>query len=346
MQRKYLGRIATCALVAAATAFGMPAPVAADGEVNIYSARHYDTDDVLFDTFKERTGITVNRIEGKSDELIARMQAEGENSPADIFMTVDAGRIWRADEAGLLSPVDSEVLNARVPPHLRHPDGHWFGLSQRARIIFYSKDRVENPPQTYEALAEDQYDDKICIRSSSNIYNLSLLASIIEVHGREKAKEWAAGVRENMARDPQGGDTDQLRGVVSGECDIAVANHYYFLRGLVGDVDGLTGSTDKIGWVWPNQGGRGAHVNLAAAAVTASAPNRENAVRFLEFLTSDFAQTHFAKQNNEFPAVPGVPLDQAVAQLGYFVPDTSTGAITYGKNAPEAQAVFNEVGWP
>ena len=346
MQRKYLGRIATCALVAAATAFGMPAPVAADGEVNIYSARHYDTDDVLFDTFKERTGITVNRIEGKSDELIARMQAEGENSPADIFMTVDAGRIWRADEAGLLSPVDSEVLNARVPPHLRHPDGHWFGLSQRARIIFYSKDRVENPPQTYEALAEDQYDDKICIRSSSNIYNLSLLASIIEVHGREEAKEWAAGVRENMARDPQGGDTDQLRGVVSGECDIAVANHYYFLRGLVGDVDGLTGSTDKIGWVWPNQGGRGAHVNLAAAAVTASAPNRENAVRFLEFLTSEFAQTHFAKQNNEFPAVPGVPLDQAVAQLGYFVPDTSTGAITYGKNAPEAQAVFNEVGWP
>ena len=346
MQRKYLGRIATCALVAAATAFGMPAPVAADGEVNIYSARHYDTDDVLFDTFKERTGITVNRIEGKSDELIARMQAEGENSPADIFMTVDAGRIWRADEAGLLSPVDSEVLDARVPPHLRHPDGHWFGLSQRARIIFYSKNRVENPPQTYEALAEDQYDDKICIRSSSNIYNLSLLASIIEVHGREEAKEWAAGVRENMARDPQGGDTDQLRGVVSGECDIAVANHYYFLRGLVGDVDGLTGSTDKIGWVWPNQGGRGAHVNLAAAAVTASAPNRENAVRFLEFLTSDFAQTHFAKQNNEFPAVPGVPLDQAVAQLGYFVPDTSTGAITYGKNAPEAQAVFNEVGWP
>ena len=346
MQRKYLGRIAGCALVAAAATFGMPAPVAADGEVNIYSARHYDTDDVLFDTFKERTGITVNRIEGKSDELIARMQAEGENSPADIFMTVDAGRIWRADEAGLLSPVDSEVLNARVPPHLRHPDGHWFGLSQRARIIFYSKDRVENPPQTYEALAEDQYDDKICIRSSSNIYNLSLLASIIEVHGREEAKEWAAGVRENMARDPQGGDTDQLRGVVSGECDIAVANHYYFLRGLVGDVDGLTGSTDKIGWVWPNQGGRGAHVNLAAAAVTASAPNRENAVRFLEFLTSEFAQTHFAKQNNESPAVPGVPLDQAVAQLGYFVPDTSTGAITYGKNAPEAQAVFNEVGWP
>jgi len=346
MKREYFGRIAGSALMAMAVAAAMPAPASADGELNIYSARHYDTDDVLFDEFKKRTGVTVNRIEGKSDELIARMQAEGENSPADIFMTVDAGRVWRADEAGLLSPVDSEVLKERIPPHLRHPDGHWFGMSQRARIIFYAKDRVDNPPQTYEALADDAYDDMICIRSSSNIYNLSLMAALIETHGRETAKEWAAGVRENMAREPQGGDTDQLRGIVSGECDIAVSNHYYFVRGLVSDVEGLTGSTGKIGWVWPNQSGRGAHVNLAAAAVTASAPNRENAVKFLEFLTSDFAQAHFAKQNNEFPAVPGVPLDQGVAQLGYFIPDTSTGAAVYGENAPEAQAVFNEVGWP
>jgi iron(III) transport system substrate-binding protein len=346
MRHEYFGRIAGCAVMALAVAVGMPAPASADGEVNIYSARHYDTDDVLFDAFKERTGITVNRIEGKSDELIARMQAEGENSPADIFMTVDAGRIWRADEAGLLSPVESEVLKERIPPHLRHPDGHWFGMSQRARIIFYAKDRVEDPPQTYEALADNQYDDMVCSRSSSNIYNLSLMASIIETHGRDTAKEWASGVYENMAREPQGNDTDQLRGIVSGECDIAIANHYYYVRALVSDVEGVTGSTDEIGWVWPNQSGRGAHVNLAAAAVTASAPNRENAVAFLEFLTSDFAQSHFAKQNNEFPAVPGVPLDQGVAQLGYFIPDTSTGAEVYGENAPEAQAVFNEVGWP
>jgi len=346
MTYSYAGRVLTGALLAVAIAAPFASPANAQGEVNIYSARHYDTDDVLFNEFKERTGITVNRIEGKSDELIARMEAEGENSPADIFMTVDAGRIWRADDAGLLSPVDSEVLNKRIPPHLRHPDGHWFGMSQRARIIFYAKDRVENPPQTYEALAEDQYDDMVCARSSSNIYNLSLMASIIEVHGRETAKEWAAGVYGNMAREPQGGDTDQLRGIVSGECDIAVSNHYYFVRGLVSDVDGLTSSTDQIGWVWPNQSGRGAHVNLAAAAVTANAPNRENAVKFLEFLSSDFAQSHFAKQNNEFPAVPGVPLDQGVAQLGYFIPDTSTGAQVYGENAAEAQAVFNEVGWP
>ncbi len=346
MKQSVTARVMLGALASFVMAASLPSVAKADGEVNIYSARHYDTDDVLFNEFNKRTGITVNRIEGKSDELIARMQAEGENSPADVFLTVDAGRVWRADQAGLLSPVDSEVLNERIPPHLRHPDGHWFGMSQRARIIFYAKDRVENPPQTYEALADEQYDDMICIRSSSNIYNLSLMSSIIEVHGRETAKEWAAGVRENMAREPQGGDTDQLRGIVSGECDIAVSNHYYFVRGLVGDVDGLTGSTDEIGWVWPNQSGRGAHVNLAAAAVTASAPNRENAVAFLEFLTTDFAQSHFAKQNNEFPAVPGVPLDQGVAQLGYFIPDTSTGAVVYGENAPEAQAVFNEVGWP
>jgi len=346
MTYRFAGRVLTGALLAVAMAAPFASPAQADGEVNIYSARHYDTDDVLFNEFKKRTGITVNRIEGKSDELIARMEAEGENSPADIFLTVDAGRMWRADQAGLLAPVESDVLTARIPPHLRHPDGHWFGLSQRARIIFYAKERMENPPRTYEALAEDQYDDKVCIRSSTNIYNLSLLASVIEVHGRETAKEWAAGVRENMAREPQGGDTDQLRGIVSGECDIAVSNHYYFVRGLVGEVDGLTEGTDQIGWIWPNQGGRGAHMNVAAGAVTANAPNRDNAVAFLEFLTTDFAQQHFAKQNNEFPAVPGVPLDAGVAQLGYFVPDNSTGAAAYGENAPEAQAVFNEVGWP
>jgi len=323
----------------------LAAPAAAQ-EVNIYSARHYDTDDVLFDAFTEETGIEVNRIEGDSDELIARMQAEGENSPADIFLTVDAGRMWRADEAGLLQPVDSEIINARIPAHLRHPDGHWFGLSQRARIIFYAKDRVENPPRTYEALADDAYEGMICIRSSSNVYNQSLLASIIEVHGEETAQEWAAGVRENMAREPQGGDTDQLRGVVSGECDIAVSNHYYFVRALVGDVDGLTGSTDELGWVWPNQDGRGAHVNVAAGAVVANAPNVDSAIRFMEFLTSDFAQQHFANQNTEYPAVPGVALGEGVAQMGYFVPDNSTGAESYGRNAPAAQAIFNEVGWP
>jgi len=316
------------------------------GDVNVYSARHYDSDDVLFARFEEETNIRVNRIEGDSDELIARMKAEGANSPADIFMTVDVGRLWRADEAGLLAPVESEVLEARIPEFLRHPEGHWFGLSQRARIIWYAKDRVPSPPNTYEALADEAYRGQICIRSSSNVYNQSLLASIIEVHGEEAARNWAAGVRANMAREPQGGDTDQLRAIVSGECDIAVANTYYFVRALVGEVDGLSEGTEAIGWVWPNQNDRGAHTNIAGAGLTANAPNRDEAVRFLEFLASDFAQEHFANQNNEYPAVPGVALGEGVAQLGYFIPDNTTPRVSYGANAPRAQAIFNEVGWP
>jgi iron(III) transport system substrate-binding protein len=315
-------------------------------DVNIYSARHYDSDTELYDAFTEATGITVNRIEGESDELIARMQAEGANSPADIFLTVDAGRMWRADQAGLLAPVDSDVLDDRIPAFLRHPDGHWFGMSQRARVIFYDKERVENPPQTYEELADPAYAGQVCIRSSSNIYNLSLMSSIIDANGEEAAQEWAEGVLANMARDPQGGDTDQLRGIVSGECDIAVANTYYFLRALNSDVEGLTGSTDQIGWVWPNQNGRGTHTNVAAMALTANAPNPDDALAFMEFMTTQYAQSHFADQNNEYPAVPGVPLGEGVASMGFFIPDNTTGTAVYGENAAKATEIFNAVGWP
>lgn len=323
---------------------GVAVPALAD--VNIYSARHYDSDDELFAAFTEATGIAVNRIEGDSDELIARMTAEGANSPADLFLTVDAGRMWRADQAGLLAPVDSGVLDARIPEYLRHPDGHWFGMSQRARVIWYAKDRVENPPQTYEALADPQYAGQICIRSSANIYNQSLMSSIIEVHGEDSARDWATGVLANLARAPQGGDTDQLRGIVSGECDIAVANTYYFLRALSENVDGLTGSTDQIGWVWPNQNDRGTHTNVAAMALTANAPNRDDAIAFMEFMTTDYAQSHFANQNNEYPTVPGVPLGEGVASMGFFIPDNSTGTAVYGANAAKATEIFNAVGWP
>ncbi len=316
----------------------------AQDEVNIYSSRHYDNDQLIYDEFTEQTGITVNRIEGDADELIARLNAEGQNSPADIFLTVDAGRIWRADEAGLLQPIESDVLDNRIPQHLRHPDGHWFGMSQRARIIFYDKEEIENPPQTYEALADPQYEGQICIRSSSNVYNQSLMASIIDAAGEDGAKEWAAGVVANMAREPQGGDTDQLLGVVSGECNIAVANTYYFLRALDGGVDGLSGSTDMFGWVFPNQSGRGAHVNVAAMGVTAHAPNKENAVKFLEFMTSDFAQAYFANQNNEYAAVPGIGLAENPASLGLFRMDDVNLAV-FGENTPRAQEIFNEVDW-
>jgi iron(III) transport system substrate-binding protein len=328
------------AIALSATAF----PALAQ-EVNVYSSRHYDTDDALYQEFTNRTGITVNRIEAKADELIARMQAEGDNSPADVLLTVDVGRASRAEEAGVLQAFSSDVIDTRIPPHLRDPDNMWFGVSQRARIIFYAKDRVENPPRTYEELADPKWKDTICIRSGSNIYNLSLLAGLIDVHGEEAAREWAKGVLANMARPPQGGDTDQLRGIVSGECDIAVSNQYYYLRGFEGEVEGLTSGLDNLGFIWPNQGDRGAHVNLSTAAKAAHAPNSDEADKLLEFFTSDFAQAHFAGQNNESPAVSGVPLDEDTARMGIFIPDTQTSTAVYGDNAAKAQAIFNEIGW-
>ncbi|MCZ4353264.1 extracellular solute-binding protein [Roseovarius aestuarii] len=315
-------------------------------EVNVYSSRHYDTDDALYAKFTEETGITVNRIEGKADELIARLNAEGANSPADVLITVDAGRMSRALEADVIAPYSPDLINRAVPAHLRHPDNLWFGVSQRARIIFYAKDRVDTPPSTYAELADPAYKGQICIRSSSNVYNQSLLASIIEAEGEEAAKEWAAGVVANMARAPQGGDTDQLRGVVSGECDIAVANHYYFLRGFDKDVEGLTAGIDNLGWVWPNQSDRGAHLNLTAVALVKSSPNTAEAQKLLEFMVGDFAQHHFANQNNEYPAVPGVGLDKDTARLGFFIPDSTTPTASFAANAAKAQAIFNEVNWP
>lgn len=335
----------TAARLAAATALAAIGTAAMAAEVNVYSSRHYDSDDALYAEFTKETGIEVNRIEGKADELIARLEAEGDNSPADVLITVDAGRMARAEEAGVLQAYPSDVIDKAVPAHLRHPDDLWFGVSQRARIIFYAKDRVENPPRTYEELADPKLKGQICIRSSSNVYNQSLLASIIEADGADEAKEWAAGVVANMARAPQGGDTDQLLGIVSGECDIAVANHYYFLRAFDSDVEGLTSGIDNIGWVWPNQSGRGAHLNLTAAAMTKSAPHPEEAKTLLEFLTGDFAQHHFANQNNEYPAVPGVGLDVDTARLGFFIPDTQTPTSAFSANAKEAQAIFNEVDW-
>ena len=300
----------------AALSLSAMAATAMAAEVNLYSSRHYDTDDALYAKFTEETGIEVNRIEGKADELMARIEAEGANSPADVFIAVDAGRMFRAADAGMLQAVDSDILSTKIPAHIRHPDNLWFGVSQRARVIFYSKDRVENPPQTYEELTDEKWKDSICIRTSSNIYNLSLLASIIHADGEEAAKEWAAGVNANLARAPQGGDTDQLRGIISGECDLAVSNHYYYLRGFDQDIEGLTDEIDQLGWVWPNQSDRGVHMNVTGVGMLANAPNTAEAKALMEFFTSEFAQRHFAEQNNEYPAVPGIPLDDDTARMG------------------------------
>lgn len=335
---------ALAALTAAALTVAAPQAAQAEGELNLYSSRHYDTDERLYSDFEAATGIVINRIEAGADELIERMQAEGENSPADVLLTVDAGRIWRAEQAGLFQPVESEILEQRIPAHLRHPDNLWYAFSQRARIIFYAPDRVAEPPRTYEELADPKFKGQICARSSSNIYMLSLLASIIEHKGQEAATQWAQGLKDNLARDPQGGDTDQLRGLVSGECDIALSNTYYFARAIRQDVSGLSDSIDGISWVFPNQSDRGAHVNVSAGGVAKYAPNPENAVKFLEYLASRQAQEYFSAGNDEYPAVPGVGLSPSVAKLGLFRQD-SLNLEALGRNQPMAQLIYDTVGY-
>ena len=272
------------------------------------------------------------------------MQAEGANSPADILLTVDTSRLERAKAAGVLQSIESDVIEARIPDSLQDDDNQWFGFSQRSRIIFYDKADLANPPMTYADLAKPEYEGKICIRSSTNTYNQTLLAAIITHEGEEAAKAWAQGVKDNMARDPQGGDTDQLRGLVSGECDIAVSNTYYFARAIAGQVDGVTEGRDSIGWVFPNQDSTGAHMNLSGGGVAANAPNRENAVKFLEYLASDSAQVYFANGNNEYTVVPSLEVGAAVAELGEFNAD-KVDLSEVATNIATAQKIFNDVGW-
>ncbi|MCZ4257260.1 Fe(3+) ABC transporter substrate-binding protein [Sulfitobacter sp. PR48] len=328
----------------ALTAVLVAGSAAAEGDVNLYSSRHYDTDERLYSDFTEQTGITVNRIEGNADELIARMQAEGANSPADVLLTVDTSRLQRAKDAGVLQSVDSDILEERIPANLQDSDNQWFGFSQRARIIFYDKNDVTEPPMDYLSLADPKYKGMVCHRSSTNVYSQTLLASVIENHGAEAARDWAAGVVANFARDPEGGDTDQLRGLVSGQCEISIANSYYFARALRTDVDGVTAEVDRIGWIFPAQDAEGAHMNLSGGGVAAHAPNRENAVKFLEYLASDQAQVYFSAGNDEFPTVAGVPLSESVAKLGAFKAD-EVNLSAVAQNLPEAQKIFNEVGW-
>ncbi|MEL6958075.1 MAG: extracellular solute-binding protein [Pseudomonadota bacterium] len=317
----------------------------AEGELNLYSSRHYDTDERLYSDFTEATGITINRIEGKADELIERMKSEGANSPADILLTVDTSRLERAKDAGVLQSIESGTLEDLIPANLQDDDNQWFGFSQRARIIFYDKNDVANPPKSYVDLADPAFKGKVCHRSSSNVYSQTLLASVIANHGEEAAKGWAQGVVDNFARDPQGGDTDQLRGLVSGECDISISNTYYFARAIRKDVDGLPADARaNIGWVFPAQNGEGAHMNLSGGGVAANAPNKDNAIKFLEYLASAQAQQYFSAGNDEYPAVPGVAISPSVATLGLFRPD-DLDATTIANNVPKAQAIFNEVGW-
>lgn len=314
------------------------------GEVNIYSSRHYDTDLALYDDFTAQTWIKVNRIEAGADALIERVVSEGEYSPADILITVDAGRLWRAEEAGILAPVQSKLLEERLPDHLRHPDGLWFGLSKRARIVIYNK-KQGRPANlnNYGDLANPEHKNEICVRSSSNIYNISLLSAIIAHEGVEKAEQWTKGVVANFARPPQGNDTSQISAVASGECRISIVNSYYLARFADGD-DQAKKEFAEIGIIFPDQETRGTHVNISGAGLLKYAPNRDNAIRFLEYLTEESAQQYFANGNNEYPAVPDVKSASAVEALGVFKED-EINAAELGRNQTEAVKIFDRAGW-
>ncbi|MFZ8941712.1 MAG: Fe(3+) ABC transporter substrate-binding protein [Gemmobacter sp.] len=319
---------------------------AAAAEVNVYSARHYDTDLALHEAFTRETGITVNLIEGSGDELLARLQAEGARSPADVFITVDGGRLHRLVEADLLAPVESATLTERVPAAYRHPDGLWFGLTTRARVLFY--DKARGAPEwldDYEDLADPRLKGEVCIRSSSNIYNVSLMAEFIEVLGEEAATEWAKGLAANLARAPQGGDRDQIRTVAAGECLVGVSNTYYWGALMASDNPEDRAAAEAVGIIFPNQSNRGTHVNLSGAGVVKTAPNPENAVRFIEFLTSDAAQVVLADSNNEYPVVATVKPTGPIAAYADFRP-SGVNAEIFGINAARATAIYDRAGMP
>jgi len=315
-------------------------------EVNVYSSRHYDTDLTLYENFTAETGIRVNLIEGDGAQLIERIQSEGANSPADVYITVDGGRLHNAVAAGIFQPVESAVLEERVPDNFQHPDNLWFGLTSRARVIFYRvADGKPDWLNTYEDLADERARGEICIRSSGNVYNISLMAELIEALGAEAAEEWAAGVNANLARNPQGGDRDQLRALAAGECDIAVSNTYYWGGMLSGSDANDRAIAESIAFFYPNQDDRGAHVNISGAGVVTTAPNRDNAVRFIEYLVSDAAQSVLADTNNEFPIVEGAVIEGPISAFTEFR-NSGTNVSVYGINAAQATEIFDRVGFP
>ncbi len=323
------------------------AAFAQDNKVlNLYSSRHYQTDEALYANFTKQTGIKINRIEAGEDPLIERIRNEGARSPADVLVTVDAGRLWRAEQLGFFQPVKSALLDARIPASYREPSGLWFGFSLRARLIAYNKAKVKAAElPTYESLAEPKWKGRICMRSSTNMYNLSLLSAMIDHLGEQKAQAWAQAVRDNLARDPRGGDTDQLKSVAAGECDVTISNQYYYARLLRSGKPDEREIGEKLGVVFPNQSSWGTHVNISGAGVMKHAPNREAAVKFLEYLASDDAQRYFADGNNEWPAVAGVKVDNpALASLGAFRQDALNVAVL-GRNQPGAQKIYDRVAW-
>ncbi|WP_426051919.1 extracellular solute-binding protein [Brevundimonas sp. SL161] len=338
--------VAVAALLAACGQDGArPAAGTDAGVVNLYTARHYDTDDALYERFTEETGIRVNVIEGNADQLIARMTSEGSASPADLFVAADAGALWRAQSADLLQATTSEELNAAIPANLRDPEGRWFGLNRRARIVAYDSNKVQPADiDTYEEIASPRFRGQLCVRSADSVYNLSLVGALIEAWGPEKTGEWARGVVANMARRPEGGDRDQIRAVNAGVCEIALTNSYYYIRLANGEDAADRAVTEKVKLAFPSLDGQGAHVNISGGGVAANAPNRDNAVRLLEFLASPEAQTMVSAGNNEYPASPNVPAPAPTDAYADFTAHPMSVA-TYGPRQAEAQSLMSAAGW-
>jgi iron(III) transport system substrate-binding protein len=314
-------------------------------QINIYSSRHYNTDSTLYNTFTDLTGIKVNLVEGKDDELIERIKTEGRNSPADILIAVDAGRLWRADQAGLFAPVNSTILQQQIPASLRHPQGHWFGFSKRARVIVYNKNKVSKSQlSTYEDLATSKWKGKIVVRSSTNVYNQSLVGALIAIHGEKKTEDWCRGLVANFARPPQGGDTDQIKAVAAGIADLAIVNTYYVGRLGQSDKKDEQEIFKQVGIFFPNQNARGTHVNISGGGLIKTSKNRTNAIKFLEYLAGSTAQKFFAQGNNEYPVVANTPIDPIMASFGTFKSDTINVAL-YGQNSGKAVQIMDRAGW-
>ena len=340
----------TRTMVAATLATGLgltPALSSAQENVlNLYSARHYQTDEKLYSDFTAATGVKINRIELGDEALLERMRNEGTKSPADVVLLVDAARLWKAQTEGLFQPVQSKVLDERIPKTYRAADGSWYGFSARARAIFYDKSKVKaEDVDTYEKLADPKNKGKVCTRSGSHPYNLALFSSLLERHGEAKTRDLLKGIVTNQARAPKGGDTDQIRGVASGECQIAVANSYYWARLVSSTKPEDQEVVSKVSMVFPNQATTGTQVNLSGGGVAKNAPHRDAAVKFLEYLSSDSAQRYFANGNNEWPIVPTVEIDNAtLARFGKFKADDLPAEVL-GKRGAETQKLLDEVGY-
>lgn len=346
MHRRSLVHLAASAF--AVSALALPALAQAQAqELNIYSARHYPTDRQLFDTFTRETGIRIRLVEGDADQLVARIQSEGRNSPADVFITVDAARLARAKEAGILAPHGSALIAQRVPEGLRDRDGTWFAVTQRGRVIMYDKERGRPEGlNRYEDLADPRFRGMICVRSGSHAYNAAMVASILAADGAQATEAWARGLVANLARPPQGGDRDQFRAIPSGQCQIAISNTYYlghFGRSESAEDQALF---RRIGVIFPNQGegDRGTHVNVSGAALVTTAPNRANAVRFLEYMTGHEAQELFALGNMEYPVVADAPLHPALQAMGRFRAEP-VNADRLAANVAEGLQIIQRAGW-